>query len=171
MTSSATTEPLGRNCTSYLGSATVSPLAIAGAYAGLANHGLFCPPRAVTAITGPDGPVDVPANTCTQVLEPRVADTVSDVLGGVTGGTGPDAAIGRPVSGKTGTTNNHLAAWFAGYTPQLATAVWVGRTPDPAPMRRIRINDRYYPEVFGNSLPAPIWAQIMREAHEAVPTP
>jgi membrane peptidoglycan carboxypeptidase len=158
--------PLPDVCTSYLGSASVSPLAMAGAYAAFAAHGLYCPPRAIQGITGPDGkPVPVPENACKQVVEPGVADTVTSVLQGViTGGTGTGAALGRPAAGKTGTTNDSKAAWFAGYTPQLASTVWVGHVPAPADMTNIRINKRYYRQVYGGTLPAALWKQGMQLA-------
>ncbi len=161
------TPKLPRLCTSYLGSATVSPLAMAGAYAAFAAHGTWCAPRAVESITGPGGKaLAVPPTTCTKVMEPGVADTVTSVLTGVvTSGTGKGAAIGRPVAGKTGTTDDSMAAWFIGYTPQMASAVWVGHVPNPAPMKYIKINGRYYsPQVYGGTLPAAIWQQAMKES-------
>lgn len=163
---------LARVCTAYLGSATVSPLAVAGAYAAFAAHGTYCPPRAVVSITGRDGtPVPVPPNTCSPAIRPEVADSVSAVLANVVqDGTGSGAAIGRPVAGKTGTTNGNLAAWFVGYTPQLASAVWTGRVPNPKPgMTRIRINGHYYAEVYGGTLPTSVWALAMREATGPLP--
>jgi membrane peptidoglycan carboxypeptidase len=61
--------------------------------------------------------------------------------------------------------------WFLGYTPQIAAAVWVG---DPRggyryPMRNVVVNGSYYGEVFGATLPAPIWRQAMAGAHEDLP--
>ncbi len=72
-------------------------------------------------------------------------------------------SLGRDVTGKTGTTDTSAAVWFAGYTPSLATAVWVG---DPRggfqyPMKDVVINGTYYGQVFGSSLPGPIWQQAM----------
>jgi membrane carboxypeptidase/penicillin-binding protein len=78
------------------------------------------------------------------------------------------ASIGRPVAGKTGTTNGSKAAWFMGWTPQLAAGVWVGK-PVPEPLQRITINGQYYPQVYGGTLPAPIWADITGPALEAAP--
>lgn len=166
---------LPRVCTAYLGSATVSPLAMAGAYATFAAHGVHCTPRAVLGITGPDGKaVAVPPTDCKQVLEPGVADTVTSVLTGVidgstSGRTGKSASLGRPAAGKTGTTNESLAAWFVGYTPQLASAVWVGHVPNPEAMTSIRINGDYYRQVYGGTLPAAIWKQGMLEALKGIP--
>lgn len=162
-----------RTCTSYLGSNDVSPLAMAGAYAAFSAHGLFCPPRAIQAINGPDGKkIPVPADTCTQAVTPQIADTVTSVLTSVvTSGTGTGAALDRPTAGKTGTTNDSLAAWFVGYTPQLASAVWIGHVPSPQPgMTNITINQRYYKQVYGGTLPATIWRQAMLQAQNPLPT-
>jgi membrane peptidoglycan carboxypeptidase len=107
------------------------------------------------------------------VLEQDTADTVTSILRGVIDGpargrTGAAATIGRPAAGKTGTTNDSKAAWFVGYTPELATAVWVGK-PTPTPMRGVTINGRHYRAVYGGSLPAPIWRQVMLGALQGVP--
>jgi len=101
-----------------------------------------------------------------------VADTVTSILRGVIDGpapgrTGKGASIGRPAAGKTGTTDESKAAWFCGYTPQLATAVWVGK-PTPTPMRNVTINHHHYRAVYGGSLPAPIWRQVMLGALKGV---
>ena len=68
-------------------------------------------------------------------------------------------SLGRPAAGKTGTTDNNTAVWFAGYTPDLAAAVWAGHPDAPSeyPMRDVTINGTYYSEVFGRSIPGPIW--------------
>ena len=167
-------QPLLRVPSFVLGTNEVSPLAMAGAYAAFAAHGTFCEPRAVTSIDAADGTaVAVPKPACGQALEPAVADRVTDVLRGVIDGperarTGASASIGRPAAGKTGTTNGSQAAWFVGYTPQLATAVWVGRTT-PSPLRNVRINGRYYRELFGGTVPAAIWRDTMRGALSDVP--
>jgi membrane peptidoglycan carboxypeptidase len=172
-------QPLGRGGSFVLGSYGVSPLDMAAAYATFAAHGLYCPPRVVTDIVGPDRKaLAVPPQACAQVLEPGVADTVTSVLRGVIDGpeparTGKDASIGRPAAGKTGTVNESRAAWFIGYTPQLAASVWLGvpnpKSGVPEPMKDISINHRYYTQIYGGSLPAPIWRQAMGSALDGVP--
>jgi membrane peptidoglycan carboxypeptidase len=167
--------PLPRTNPSFvLGPYGVSPLAMAGAYSAFANHGTFCPPRPVTEILDvTNHPLDMPANPCYSVLEPSVADTVTAILSGVIDGNGPrtggGASIGRPAAGKTGTTNESKAAWFVGYTPQLATAVWVGKAK-PTAMVKVTINGHYYKQVYGGTIPAAIWKQAMLGALEGVPT-
>jgi len=150
-----------------------SPLAMAGAYATFAASGTFCPPHPIASITDTSGKELYKAPGCDQALEPAVADKLTSLLRGVVDGplgarTGAGAAIGRPVAGKTGTTNDEKAAWFIGYTPQLATAVWMGAA-SPTPMKSIRINGNYYPAVYGGSISAPIFAELMKAALEGVP--
>ena len=171
--------PLLRGGSFVLGSNEISPLDLAGAYAAFAAHGLYCPPRPVTEILdSANRPIEVKTPACSQVLEPGVADTVTDVLTGVIDGntrgrTGRQASIGRPAAGKTGTTNGSKAAWFVGYTPQLATSVWVGDPGEPGrdvkEMRQVTINGRYYRQVYGGTIPAKIWRDTMRQALDGVP--
>ena len=167
--------PLNRGGSFVLGGNEVSPLAMAGAYATFAARGLHCPPRAITKITDArGGEIEIPAQECAQLLEPQVADRVNSLLrGAVENGTGRTAAFGRQVAGKTGTTNGSKAAWFVGYTPQLATAVWIGDPGAPGrpvkEMRRVVINGRYYPQVYGGTIPARIFQQTMRRSLADVP--
>jgi membrane peptidoglycan carboxypeptidase len=166
--------PLLRGGAFTLGANEVSPLAMAGAYATFAARGLYCPPNPVLEVRDAAGnQIGLPAAPCTQALEREVADTVNQVLRGVIDGpsrgrTGKGASIGRPAAGKTGSTNGSKAAWFVGYTPQLATSVWVGK-PVPVDLKRIRIGGRYYPQVYGGTLPASIWQRAMREAVRGTP--
>lgn len=152
----------------------VSPLAMAGAYATFAARGQYCPPNPIASIRDAHGEeVSLPTSPCSQVLEQQVADTVTSILRGVIDGpakgrTGKAASIGRPAAGKTGTTDESKAAWFVGYTPELATAVWVGK-PTPTPMRGVTINGRRYRAVYGGSLPAPIWRHVMQGALKGEP--
>ena len=168
-------QPLVRGGSFVLGSSGVSPLDMAAAYAAFAAHGNFCPPRPVTSITRADGhPLALPGAPCRQALEAGVADTVTSVLRGVIDGpnafrTGRGASIGRPAAGKTGTENDSKAAWFVGYTPQLATAVWLGK-PTPTPLVGATINGQYFRHgVFGGDIPASIWQQTMAQALQGVP--
>jgi penicillin-binding protein 1A len=75
-------------------------------------------------------------------------------------GTGVRArALGREVAGKTGTTNNYYDAWFIGYSPQIATGVWVGFDKEKSLGKG---------EVGGRSA-LPIWVDYMKAAHEGLP--
>ena len=164
--------PLARVPSFTLGANEITPLQLANAYATFAAHGLYCQPRVITEITDRDGNrLPVPPQACNQVINRKVADGVTELLKGVIDGdirgrTGGAASIGRPAAGKTGTTNNSAAVWFAGYTPDLAAAVWVG---DPRggykhPMEKVVINGKFYKVVYGSSLPAPIWKESMSGA-------
>jgi membrane peptidoglycan carboxypeptidase len=155
-----------------LGSTGVSPLTLANAYATVAAHGVYCKPRVITKIVDRDGKeLSVPAPKCNQAITRNVADGTAAVLssvvdGNISGRTGAPMAIGRDVIGKTGTINSNAAVWFAGATPDLAAAVWVG---DPRggyryPLQNLTINGRYYPKVFGSSLPGPTWKAAMEGA-------
>jgi penicillin-binding protein 1A len=143
-----------------LGSADLRPIDMAEAYATLAADGVHHEPYLIERIETQDGEVLFEHDPKPeQVIEPQVARVVSDVLADVIrSGTGTAADIGRPAAGKTGTTNEYRDAWFVGYTPQAATAVWVG-TLDNSPMDR----------VSGGSLPAAIWGVYMTQYVEPFP--
>jgi membrane peptidoglycan carboxypeptidase len=151
-----------------LGSNEVSPLDMASAYATLAARGTYCKPIALTEVADASGRVlGRVSPDCSQVMAQSTADTVTSVLRGViTSGTGKGANIGRPAAGKTGTTNGPTAAWFDGYTPDLAAAVWVGYPTDPMrhPLRGIH----GVKTVYGGTFPATIWRTIMAAAHDGL---
>jgi membrane carboxypeptidase/penicillin-binding protein len=89
-----------------------------------------------------------------------VAYTVTKILEeNVQYGTGVAAAIGRPVAGKTGTTENHADAWFDGYTRQLSTVVWMGYPKGEIPMLNV-----HGQAVAGATFPVPIWHEYMAAA-------
>ena len=94
------------------------------------------------------------------------------VDGNIPGRTGAPMNLGdRPVAGKTGTTNESAAVWFAGFTPQVASAVWVG---DPRggyafPLKDVTINGNYYRQVYGGTIPGPIWKESMLAASADLP--
>lgn len=168
------TAPLHRGGSFVLGANEVSPLALTAAYAAFAAHGLYCPPTPVLEVLDAGGqPIALPEQPCTQALDPRTADIVTSVLRGTVDGPSPfrtarRADIDRPVAGKTGSTNLSRAAWFVGFTPQLAGTVWVGKEV-PAPLQRIRINGEYYRQVYGGTLPAPLWRDIMGPVLDQLP--
>jgi len=144
-----------------LGAADVYPIDMAAAYATFANMGVYHKPNFVTKVVRhgqtlfenkPSGEPRVP---------PALAYEVNDVLRGVIDhGTAGAARIGRPAAGKTGTTQDYRDAWFVGYTPQLATAVWMGYPKRQQSMRNIE----GFSVVTGGSLPARIWHDFMQEA-------
>jgi penicillin-binding protein 1B len=114
-----------------LGGIEVAPMQIANAYAILANEGLSVPPYAVTAVVDQNNKViEGHELKAEQVLSPELAYTMDFMLEQVINhGTGKAArqmGFTRPAAGKTGTTNDSMDAWFAGFTPNLLTVVWTG---------------------------------------------
>lgn len=160
-----------------LGTQEMSPLTMANAYATFASRGMYCTPVAIESITQRVGSekksLGVPKSTCSRAMAEKTADTVSTLLKGVVeDGTGQQAGLGnRPSAGKTGTTDKRYAAWFVGYTPNMAGAVWVG---DPAHKRRmtnITIGGIPHDKVYGGEVPGPIWRDMMTGALEGKPAP
>ncbi len=166
-----------------LGSDSVSPLTLASSYAAIASGGIYCEPSPVLTITTSDKKLlPLGKGQCRRALSPEVASGVTQILEAViTNGTGSgnELAGGRIAAGKTGTAGNSTEqggtneTWFAGYTPQLATAVWVGTPVDDR--QRARMQDltlggqTYGGEVFGATIAAPIWKQIMDRASAGMP--
>ncbi|MFJ2608626.1 transglycosylase domain-containing protein [Streptomyces sp. NPDC087425] len=160
-----------------LGTQEMSPLTMASAYATFASRGMYCTPVAIQSITQTVGnqkkSLQVPKSTCSRAMSRTTADTVSTLLKGVVeDGTGQEAGLGsRPSAGKTGTTDSRYAAWFVGYTPNMAGAVWVG---DPAHKRRminITIGGVPHDKVYGGEVPGPIWRDMMTGALQGKPAP
>jgi penicillin-binding protein 1A len=147
----------------------VTPLEMADAYATIADGGVHHPTTILNRVVFPDHSVDnlgKPGGT--RVFSDGEAYAATQVLKQVItnpGGTGTAAAFGCPAAGKTGTAENLANAWFVGYTPKLATAVWVGYPQGNIPMAN----------GFGGSLAAPIWSQFMGSASDGYcgdfPTP
>lgn len=151
-----------------LGANETTPLAMASAFATLAAEGNACEPMAYTSITNTDGKVVTERTpSCRQVLDPEIARETTQVLQYVVqpGATGSNAIVsGRPVAGKTGTSNKDWDAWFVGYTPQLATAVWNGHMEGQVSMFDSVINGSYYSEVYGGLFPAKSFSTFMTQA-------
>jgi membrane peptidoglycan carboxypeptidase len=158
-----------------LGANDTTPLTLASSYATLAAGGKYCTPNPILSITTNDKkPIKLPATNCKQVISKDVANGATALLKGVIEkGTGRGAKLegGRPAAGKTGTTDNHVESWFVGYTPQLATAVWVGTPYSQKRMKNIRLGDDFYQEVFGGTISAPIWKQIMDRTSQILDKP
>ncbi|KFG74834.1 transglycosylase domain-containing protein [Streptomyces mutabilis] len=158
-----------------LGVTEVSPLTMANAYATFASRGMYCTPIAIESITQRIGnkskSLEVPKSTCSRAMSESTADTISTLLKGVVeDGTGTEAGLdSRPSAGKTGTTDERFAAWFVGYTPNLAGAVWVGDPKHERKMVDITIGGVPHAKVFGGAVPGPIWRDMMSGALEGKP--
>ncbi|MDW7661779.1 MAG: PBP1A family penicillin-binding protein [Bacillota bacterium] len=151
----------------------VSPLEMAQAYSIFPNGGVMNTAHSIRKITTNDGNLLAEGIIDSVIVTtPEVAYAMTDMLMGVINeGTGKGAAIGRPVAGKTGTTelpaivtfeglSGSRDAWFVGYTPELVTAVWVGYdTLDPSLIM----------QSSGGSHPASIFQSIMTLSLENIP--
>lgn len=121
--------PLTHNPAAILGTNSVAPLTMAAAYAGIANHGVFCEPIAIDSLVSPGGnTLAGQKKQCSQAIPADLDAAVGFAMEGVfAGGT---AYAARPpgvsVLGKTGTTNNAAQTWTVGSTTKVSTAVWVG---------------------------------------------
>lgn len=157
------TTPLQPVPAMVLGSENVTALDMATAYSTFANSGLHVSPVMVDRIVRADGTLLWEhVHQQRRVLDSGIADTITDVLVSATSsGTGRSAVLpGRPVAGKTGTGTGFKDAWFVGYTPQLATAVWVG-----FPDEEVEMAPPNTPiAVFGGTYPAQVWRAFMEQA-------
>ena len=157
-----------------LGSIAVSPLDIASSYATLAAEGVYSEPMAIRRVVLDDGAVDTRAGwgkpKRRRAISEGTAAIVTRILEqNIQSGTGTRAAFGRPAAGKTGTAELNVDAWFAGYTPELATAVWMGYTRAEIPLDSV-----HGIAVTGGSFPAEMWRLFMEpalEGREALPFP
>lgn len=151
-----------------LGSIEVAPLDMAAAYSVFANRGLREPATPVVKVVDVNNQVleDNTNRKAERVLQEAVADNVTDALRAVvTSGTGRTALnVGRPVAGKTGTSENYSNAWFVGYTPTLSTAVWMGNSDKPSTIR-YKGNSR----IAGGTVPTQAWTNYMKGAMDGVP--
>ena len=144
----------------------VSPLEMANAYATIASGGVWHRPTAITKIRTADGTV-LKGKTLPKKLRPKserrfsdgvTAEATSILQANVTGGTGTKAQTGCPAAGKTGTTDQHSDGWFAGFTPRLSSAVWVGY-----PDANVHMFSEYHGgSVAGGTFPAEIWGDYTR---------
>jgi penicillin-binding protein 1A len=154
--------------TMALGAGSVTPLQMATGYSVFANGGHRLPPQLVGKVTDDRGKVLFQAQPretgpSTQVIEPRNAFLMTSLLQEVTrSGTAAraQATLKRSdIYGKTGTTNDSMDAWFAGYHPTLTAVVWIGYdTPR-------KLGDRE----TGGGLSLPVWIEYMATALRGVP--
>ena len=168
---------LPRTLSLALGSLSVSPMDLATAYSVFANGGYKIEPYLIDRITNNEGkvllqakPVNV-CNPCTEkniepdLIAPRVIPEDiaflmnSALMGVIQHGTAHDATVlnRNDIAGKTGTTNDKVDAWFAGYTPNLVVTVWVGfDTPKPL-------------YEYAARLALPVWIDFMKVALKGLP--
>nr|WP_297357542.1 penicillin-binding protein 1A [uncultured Caldimonas sp.] len=154
--------------TMALGAGSVTPLQMASAYAVFANGGYRVSPHLVTRVTDSKGRILVdrpatPVDESMRAIDPRNAFVMTSLMQEVTrSGTAAraQATLKRPdLYGKTGTTNDAMDAWFAGYQPSLVGVVWIGYD-NP---RKLGSRET------GGGLALPIWIDYMQHALKGVP--
>jgi penicillin-binding protein 1A len=123
------TSPLDLNLSLALGTSDMTLIELTSAYGALANQGQWLPPTTIRYVTDAQGKLlEEHTPEPREAVSPENAFVITHMLRGVVErGTGQAAkALGRAVAAKTGTTNDYTNAWFIGFTPRLATGVWVG---------------------------------------------
>jgi 1A family penicillin-binding protein len=149
--------PLQENLSIALGTSDLTLLELTSAYGALANQGAWVRPTAIRYVLDAQRKLleeNVPQGR--EALPADLAYVVTHMMRGtVERGTGHAAkALGRPVAAKTGTTNDYSNAWFIGFTPTLATGVWVGYDR-PKSLGK---------DETGSRVAVPIWTTFMKEA-------
>ncbi len=149
--------PLQENLSIALGTSDLTLLELTSAYGALANQGVWVKPTAIRYVL--DAQHKLLEENVPQGRQALPADlayvTLHMMKGTVLRGTGQAAsALGRPVAAKTGTTNDYSNAWFIGFTPTLATGVWVGYDR-PRSLGK---------DETGSRVAVPIWTTFMKEA-------
>lgn len=142
-----------------LGSSDVTLLELTSAYSVFANGGVRLEPVAILSITDSSGRILSSSDQLPiQAMKPETAFIITNLLKGVVErGTGWKAReLGRPVAGKTGTTNDYRDAWFIGYTPSLVAGVWVGFDDQRS----------LGPKATGSRAALPVWLDFMKQAHQ-----
>jgi penicillin-binding protein 1A len=150
------TSPLTADLSLALGTSDLSLLELTSAYGVLANRGLWLPPTTIRYVTDAQGGLleeHVPEGK--EAVSPELAYVITHMLKGVVDrGTGQGARVlNRPIAAKTGTTNDYSNAWFIGFTPHLATGVWVGYDR-PRSLGR---------DETGSRVAVPIWTAYMQK--------
>ncbi|MFN2613975.1 MAG: transglycosylase domain-containing protein [Actinomycetota bacterium] len=138
-----------------------SPLQMASAYGTFATNGVHYKPHIIERVQDSNDTLVYNDGKITgqKVMDPEVAYTITDVLRGVAcKGTATRAMFGRPMAAKTGTTDGRKDVWLVGYTPDLATAVWVGYRRPKA------MSVLHGLPVFGGTFGAAIWKAFMSRA-------
>ncbi len=164
-------EDIGSNPSIALGGLEIgiTPLDINKIFSTFAAGGIYHEPVSILKITDASGNIiyeyQEENNGPKRIIEEPYAYYLTQILQRVIlEGTGRGANIGRPAAGKTGTTSDNNDAWFAGYTPDLSTVVWMGYTESTKSMEPI--NGRV---IVGGTYPADIWREYMVKALQDKP--
>jgi penicillin-binding protein 1A len=185
-------EEIPPNCSLALGAFPATPVEMARAYAGFAGRGALPEAIPISHVLDTEGDCRIaylpqkfrcekePNTQPEQVVEANSVDVLTQALESVvsSGTAAASIEIGRPAAGKTGTAQNNVASWFAGYVPQLTTVVWMGYPIESGPDGKKGTADDFVPrmgfcsdpvlcrpvhgiEVTGGSFPASIWNSFM----------
>ncbi|MGE4430018.1 MAG: transglycosylase domain-containing protein [Sphingobium sp.] len=150
------TTPVNTHPSMVLGSSDVRLIDMTRAFASVARKGVAVAPYGITRVTTAEGRVlyTHEDDTSRVLVAPWVAAGITDLMQtAVNTGTGRAAQIGRPVAGKTGTTNSNKDGWFLGFSSGLTTGVWMGRD-----------NARAVGGLQGGRAPAQAFASFMKTA-------
>ena len=151
-----------------LGVASPHVMDVASAYATFAAQGIYSKPYLIASVTGPNKGVLYEGESQTQEVFSKdvMADLTYALKGTINGGTGAAALkLGRPVAGKTGTSQSNASAWFSAYTPQLAASVALFRDSASESLNGIG----GLTSVTGGTFPARIWTAFMQGALKGQP--
>lgn len=157
-----------------LGSVSSSPLQMASVFATIANSGQQCTPQSIESVTDRNENVlkEFSAD-CKEVISPDVANKTAALLTASAGQyyTSTRLGDGRPFAAKSGTTDGHANTWLTGFTPSLATSVWVGHGDNSSQeVSGVVINGVYHSEIFGETYVGQnIWAPYMTQALAGTP--
>ena len=157
-----------------LGSVSSSPLQMASVFATIANSGQQCKPQSIESVTDRDENVLKEfAADCKEVISPDLANKTAALLTASAGQyyTSTRLGDGRPFAAKSGTTDGHANTWLTGFTPSLATSVWVGHGDNSSQeVSGVVINGVYHSEIFGETYVGQnIWAPYMTQALAGTP--
>ncbi|MDX3909263.1 MAG: PBP1A family penicillin-binding protein [Sphingobium sp.] len=150
------TTPVNTHPSMVLGTSDVRLIDLTRAFASVSRKGVAVTPYGIVKVTTADGRLlyNHEDDTSRVLVAPWVAAGITDLLQtAVNTGTGKAAQIGRPVAGKTGTTNSNKDGWFMGFSSGITTGVWMGRD-----------NARAVGGLQGGRAPAQAFAQYMKVA-------
>jgi len=149
-----------------LGTNEIAPLTMAAAYAGISNGGVYCSPIAIDRVfvRKSSEELAIPQSLCNQAVAPEIAAAMIVAMKGVvSGGTGAAANTndGTPLAGKTGTTDDRIHTWMAGFSTEVATAVWVGNVVGLTPQTGKSVNGRAV-----STIRHAVWRDLMLEVNK-----
>ncbi|MGP9529043.1 transglycosylase domain-containing protein [Glutamicibacter sp. AOP5-A2-18] len=154
-----------------IGSANITPLSQAAAFATFANKGEYCKPRAITGVTdSADNEYKVAGESCSQEVDPTYVADLDKTLKKIATKRVSKGVVEGPIAGKTGTNNYATSTWFVGFTTGISTATWVGRLDGKAStgqnsLHGAIINDKQAPDMVDSSTyAAPLWVDFMKDA-------